>query len=367
MNGNSTGKAFVFTCFGESHGTCMGTVLDGCPAGLPLSESDIQAEVDKRRPGFLTVSTARREEDRVEILSGLYEGYTTGAPICMVVRNRDVESETYEQARNQPRPGHADYTARVKYGGYNDPRGGGRFSGRVTVTFAMAGTVAKKLLGMFGVEILAHTVQIGKVKVNEEVGYAKIRRNVYQNPVRCAVPEKAALMEEEILRAAEEGDSVGGIVEATALNVPAGLGEPIFDSLDSDIAKMVLNIPAVKGVEFGAGFRSASLRGSENNDPYVIRKGKIVTLSSNSGGILGGISNGMPIVVRVALKPTSSIAKRQKTVDLGRMEETEIEVAGRHDPCIVPRAVPVVESCLALVIADHAIRSGKIPRVLGGR
>jgi len=345
----------------------MGTVLDGCPAGLPLSESDIQAEVDKRRPGFSAVSTTRREEDRVEILSGLYESRTTGAPICMIVRNRDVESETYEQTRDKPRLGHADYTAWVKYGGYNDPRGGGRFSGRVTVAFVMAGAVAKKLLGMFGVEVLAHTIQIAKVKVNGEVGYTEIRRNVYQDPVRCAVPETAALMEKEILKAAEEGDSVGGIVEAIALNVPAGLGEPIFDSLDSDIAKIMLNIPAVKGVEFGAGFRSASLRGSENNDPYAIRKGKTVTLSNNAGGILGGISTGMPIVVRVALKPTSSIAKRQRTVDLGRMEETEIEVAGRHDPCIVPRAVPVVESCLALVIADHAIRSGKIPRVLGGR
>jgi len=365
LNSNSTGKALVLTCFGESHGDCIGAVLDGCPAGLPLSESDIQVEVDKRKPGFSVVSTGRREEDRVEILSGVYEGRTTGAPICMIVKNRDVESETYEQARDKPRPGHADYTAWVKYGGYNDPRGGGRFSGRITVAYVMAGAVAKKLLSTFGLEVLAHTVQIGKVKATEKVDYAEIRRNVYQNPVRCAVPETAALMEKEILEAAAEGDSVGGIVEAIALNVPAGLGEPVFDSLDSDIAKMIFNIPAVKGVEFGAGFRSASLRGSENNDPYAVRGGKIVTLSNNAGGILGGISTGMPIVIRAAFKPTSSIAKRQRTVDLSRMEETEIAVAGRHDPCVVPRAVPVVESCLALVIADHAIRSGKIPRVLG--
>ncbi len=364
MNCNSIGKALVLTCFGESHGVCVGVVLDGCPAGLPLTEADIQVELDKRRPGFTAVSTQRREEDRAEILSGVYKDYTTGAPICMIVRNLDVESEAYEQIKSKPRPGHADYTAHVKYGGYSDLRGGGRFSGRITVAYVIAGAVAKKLLSLLGVEILVHTVQIGNVKVSEQVGHDQIRRNVYQNPVRCAVPEKAALMEKEILEAMSEGDSVGGIVEATALNVPTGWGEPIFDSLDSEIAKMMFNIPAVKGVEFGTGFRSASLRGSENNDQYAIKKGKIVMLSNNAGGIIGGISTGMPIIVRVAFKPTSSISKRQKTVDLTRMVETEIQLTGRHDPCIVPRAVPVVESCLAFVLADHAVRSGKILRVL---
>jgi len=364
LNGNSIGKALVLTCFGESHGVCIGAVLDGCPAGLPLTEADIQVELDKRRPSSTAVSTQRREEDRVEILSGVYEDYTTGAPICMIVRNLDVEPDAYKKIRNKPRPGHADYTAHVKYGGHNDPRGGGRFSGRVTAAYVMAGAIAKKLLGLLGVEILAHTVQIGKVKVSGQVGHDQIRRNVYRNPVRCAVLEKADLMEKEILGAASEGDSVGGIVEAIALNFPAGLGEPIFDSLDSEIAKMMFNIPAVKGVEFGAGFRSASLRGSENNDEYAVRKGRIVMLSNNAGGILGGISTGMPILVRVAFKPTPSISKGQKTVDLTQMEETEIQLTDRHDPCVVPRAVPVVESCLAFVLADHAIRSGKIPRVL---
>ncbi len=367
MNSNSIGKALTLTCFGESHGVCVGAVIDGCPAGLPLAEKDIQEQVDKRRPGFSAISTPRREEDRVEILSGVYEGHTTGAPICIIVRNRDVKSEDYEQARDKPRPGHADYTAHIKYGGYNDYRGGGRFSGRITVAYVMAGAVAKKLLSLLGAEVLAHTVQIGEVRVSREVLYDEIRRNVYQNSVRCAVPDTAALMEKKTLKAAEEGDSVGGIVEGVALNVPVGLGEPIFDSLDSEIARMMFNIPAVKGVEFGAGFRSASLRGSEDNDPYAIRDGKIITLSNNAGGVLGGLSTGMPIVVRVAFKPTSSISKRQKTVDLSRMKETEIELAGRHDPCIVPRAVPVVESCLAFVVADHAIRSGRIPCVLEGR
>jgi len=364
LNGNSIGRALVLTCFGESHGTCIGAVIDGCPAGLPLTEKDIQVEVDKRRPGLTAVSTTRMEEDQVEILSGVYQGYTTGAPICMVIRNRDVRSESYEQIKYKPRPGHADYTSFIKYGGYNDYRGGGRFSGRVTAAYVMAGAVAKKLLQTINVEILAHTVQIGKVKIQRDLSYDEIRENTYRNPVRCADPKIASLMEREILEASEEGDSVGGIVEGIALNVPAGLGEPIFDSLDADIAKMMFNIPAVKGVEFGVGFKAASLRGSENNDQYAIREGKIVTLSNNSGGVLGGISTGMPLITRVAFKPTPSISKKQKTVDLIRMEETEIEMTGRHDPCVVPRAVPVVESCLAFILADHAIRSQKIPRVL---
>ncbi len=364
MNGNSIGKALTLTCFGESHGVCIGAVIDGCPAGLPLTERDVQAEMDKRRPGLTDISTSRREEDNVEILSGVYRGYTTGAPICIIVRNRDVRSESYEQIRFKPRPGHADFTSHIKYGGYNDYRGGGRFSGRITAAYVMAGAIAKKLLRTLNVEILAHTIQIGKVKVHSDLSYDEIRKNTYRNPVRCADPEIASSMMKEILEASREGDSVGGIVEGIALNVPAGLGEPIFDSLDADIAKMMFNIPAVKGVEFGAGFRSASLRGSENNDEYAIREGKIVTLSNNSGGVLGGISTGMPIIVRVAFKPTPSILKKQRTVDLMRMEETEIEITGRHDPCIVPRAVPVVEACLAFVLADHAIRSQKIPRVL---
>jgi len=364
LNGNSIGKALTLTCFGESHGVCVGVVLDGCPAGLLLSEADIQAELDKRRPGFAEISTPRREEDKVEIISGVYKGYTTGAPICMVVRNKDVDSKPYEIFMVKPRPGHADYTARVKYGGYNDPRGGGRFSGRITVAYTMAGAVAKKVLKLIGVEVLAHTVQIGGVRVEGEVTYDDIRRNVYTNPVRCAIPDIAEKMINEILSAAKEGDSVGGIVEAIALNVPAGLGEPIFDSLDADIAKMLFNIPAVKGVEFGAGFKVASMRGSEANDQYAIRDGKVVTLTNNSGGIIGGISNGMPIKVRVAFKPTPSISKKQRTVNLEEMSEEEIQVVGRHDPCIVPRAVPVVEACLAFVIADHALRAGVIPRVI---
>ncbi len=364
MNGNSIGKAFILTCFGESHGACIGAVIDGCPAGLPLREEDVQADLDRRKPGLTVVSTPRLEEDRVEIISGVYKGYTTGAPICMIIRNEDVDSAPYEIVNIKPRPGHADYTAKVKYGGYSDPRGGGRFSGRITAAYVMAGAVAKKILRLIGIEVLAHTVQIGRVRVEGEVSYDDMRRNVYANPVRCALPNVAERMVEEIFKASREGDSVGGMIEAVALNVPAGLGEPIFDSLDSDIAKMLFNIPAVKGVEFGAGFQIASMRGSEANDQYAVRDGKIITLTNSAGGVLGGISNGMPIVVKVAFKPAPSISKRQRTVNLETMSEEYIEFAGRHDPCIVPRAVPVVESCLAFVLADHAIRSGIVPRVI---
>jgi len=282
----------------------------------------------------------------------------------MIIRNRDVDSRPYEAIRDTPRPGHADYPAKIRYGGFNDYRGGGRFSGRVTAAYVMAGAIAKKLLKIFDVEVLAHTVQIGRVKLTKPITHDDIRLRVYQNPVRCADPEAAELMEDEILKAAREGDSVGGIVEGLAINVPAGLGDPIFDSLDADLAKMIFNIPAVKGVEFGVGFKAASMRGSENNDQYTIRDGRVVTLTNNAGGILGGLSTGMPIVVRVAFKPTPSISKRQRTVNIKRMEEVELELKGRHDPCIVPRAVPIVEACMAIVLADHMIRAGIIPRVL---
>lgn len=361
---DSIGKEFVVTCFGESHGRCVGVVVDGCPAGLPISERDIQEEVDKRIPLKPQIVSARREKDVVEVLSGIFDGFTTGAPICTLVWNKEAVSGEYDQIRDVPRPGHADYPARIKYGGFNDYRGGGRFSGRITVAFVMAGAIAKKLLGLFGVEVLAYAVEIGKVKVEKKLTIEEIRRNTYKSPVRCPDLGRAKAMEEEILKAKSEGDSVGGVVECVALKVPVGVGEPIFDSLDADIAKMLFDVPAVKGVEFGAGFKVAQLRGSENNDVYAISGGDIVTLTNNAGGILGGMSSGMPIVVRAAIKPTSSISKEQKSVDLSEMEETLIRVRGRHDPCIVPKAVPVVESAVAVVLAEHMLRAGVIPKVL---
>ncbi|UCE57856.1 MAG: chorismate synthase [Candidatus Bathyarchaeota archaeon] len=365
--GNFTGKQFVIACFGESHGRCVGVTIDGCPAGLPLSEIDIQRELDKRIPPIPEIVSGRREKDIVEILSGIFNGFTTGAPICTLVWNREAIPSEYDLVKDKPRPGHADYPARIKYGGFSDYRGGGRFSGRITVAFVMAGAIAKKLLGFFDIEVFAYTIEIGRVKLDETLSLEEIRKNTYKTAVRCPNLKRADEMEKSILKAKKEGDSVGGIVECIAINVPTGVGEPIFDSLDADVAKMLFNVPAVKGVEFGAGFKAARLKGSENNDPYVIRDEKIVTLTNNAGGILGGLSSGMPILVRAAIKPTSSISKEQKTVKLSQMEETVIRVKGRHDPCIVPKAVPVIESAVALVLADHMLRAGLIPRVLKGR
>lgn len=364
LAGDAIGKEFVVTCFGESHGRCVGVVVDGCPAGLPLSERDIQEEVDKRIPLKPEIVSARREKDIVEILSGIFNGFTTSASICTLVWNKEAAPGEYDQIKDTPRPGHADYPARIKYGGFNDYRGGGRFSGRITVAFVMAGAIAKKLLGLFGVEVLAYAIEIGKVKVEKKLKLEEIRSNTYKCAVRCPDLERAKAMEESILKAKSEGDSVGGIVECVALKVPVGVGEPIFNSLDADIAKMLFAVPAVKGVEFGAGFKAAQLRGSENNDAYAIRGGKTVTLTNNAGGVLGGMSSGMPIVVRAAIKPTPSISKEQRSVDLSRMERTLVRVRGRHDPCIVPKAVPVIESVVAMVLADHMLRAGVIPKVL---
>ncbi len=365
LGANSIGKEFVITCFGESHGRCVGAIIDGCPAGLPLTEEGIQKDLDKRLPLKREIVSARREKDIVEILSGTFNGFTTGAPICALVWNKEVISGDYDSIKDRPRPGHADYPARIKYQGLNDYRGGGRFSGRITVAFVIAGAIAKKLLELFGMEVLAYATEIGNVGLSTTPSLEDIRENTYMNAVRCPDPKKAEEMEETILKAKKDSDSVGGIVECIALNVPVGVGEPIFDSLDADIAKMLFDMPAVKGVEFGAGFKAAKLKGSENNDPYVMRNGEIETLTNNAGGILGGLTSGMPIVVRVAVKPTPSISKEQKTVDLSTMEETRVRIKGRHDPCIVPKAVPVVEASVAVVLVDQLLRSGYIPKVLG--
>jgi chorismate synthase len=364
LAGNSIGKEFIVTSFGESHGKCVGVVIDGCPAGMPLSEKDIQPELDRRIPAQPKIVSGRIEKDKVEILSGVFNGFTTGAPIAMIVANKEADSSDYEAIKDLPRPGHADYPARLKYGGFNDYRGGGRFSGRVTVALIMAGAVAKKLLSAFDVDVLALTKAIGNMKMDKPLSLAEIRDNRYETAVRCPDVVCAKAMEDAIVKAKKEGDSIGGIIACLALNVPAGIGEPLFDALDADIAKVLLAVPAVKGVEFGAGFAAAELKGSENNDAYRIQGGKVVTLTNNAGGVIGGLSSGMPIVMRVAVKPTSSIAKEQRTVNLRSMEDAKIAVKGRHDPCVVPKAVPVVESAVATVLADHMIRAGLIPKVL---
>ena len=367
MAGNSIGKEFVVTSFGESHGKYVGVVIDGCPAGLSVSEKDVQIELERRIPKKTEIVSSRIEKDRVKILSGVFKGFTTGAPITMLVENADTDSSDYEQIKDKPRPGHADYTAYIRYGGFNDYRGGGRLSGRLTVAIVMAGAIAKKLLNHIEIEVLAYSKAIGKSKMEKTPSYEKIGKQRYKSSVRCPDLACAKMMEEEIMRAREEGDSIGGIVECIALNVPAGVGDPLFDALDADIAKILLAVPAVKGVEFGAGFEAAEMKGSENNDEYQIRNGKILTLTNNAGGILGGLSTGMPITVRVAIKPTPSIAREQQTINLSEMKNTTIEVKGRHDPCIVPKAVPVVESSIAIVLADHLIRKGVIPKILKER
>lgn len=360
---NSLGVIFTITSFGESHGKCVGTIIDGCPAGLPVTEADIQPDVDRRRAGRSAAATTRAEKDRVEILAGVSDGFTTGAPICLLIRNEDVDDSDYERIRFRLRPGHADYTAHVKYGGFSDWRGGGRFSGRITATFVMAGAIAKKLLSQVGTEIMAHTVEIGGITVRP-MGFDEIKKNAGQDSLRCADAGASGEMVKLIAQAKEEGDSLGGIVEGIALNVPVGLGEPVFDNLDGELAKALLAIPAVKGVEFGAGFSAARKKGSENNDPFLLKDGRIVTATNHAGGILGGISNGMPVVVRAAIKPTSSIAREQETVDIQNMESSGISVKGRHDVCIVPRAVVVVEAMMAVTLADFAMRAGLIGRVI---
>lgn len=361
--GNSFGKLFTITSFGESHGRCVGVIIDGCPAGLPVNEEDIQRELDKRRPGAGVAATRRAEEDRVEVFSGIFNGVTTGAPVCLLVWNRDVDSSQYEKTRFLPRPGHADYTAFIKYGGFNDFRGGGRFSGRITAAPVMAGAVARKLLGLIDIEVLAHTVEIGGIKARPRE-FEEIKKNVEKNTLRCADPDAAEAMAGFIEQVRKEGDSVGGVVEGIARNVPAGLGEPVFDNLDGELAKALFAIPAVKGVEFGAGFSVSDKKGSGNNDPFVIKNGKIETVTNNAGGVLGGISTGMPLVVRAAIKPTSSIARSQQTVDISEMKEASLSVGGRHDVCIVPRAAVVVEAMMAVTLCDFALRAGIIPRVI---
>lgn len=358
MAGNTTGNLFRVTTFGSSHGTALGAVIDGCPAGLELSSKDIQAELDLRRPGTSKITTSRGEKDQLEILSGIFEGKTDGTPIAAVVYNKDADSSAYQPFRDKPRPGHGDYTWTAKYGCY-DYRGGGRGSGRNTIGHVIGGAVAKKLLSLLDISVVSHVTQVADIKA-KHVAYSFIKEYSLKNPIRCADTKAAKQMEEKILEVKEKGDSVGGVVETLAFGVPAGLGEPVFDKLDADIASALMAIGSVKGVEIGFGFQLAEFTASATNDEYYMEKGQIKTTTNTSGGIVGGISNGMPIVARMAVKPTPSISTVQKTVDLKTMKETEIEIKGRHDPCICPRVTPVAEAAVAMVLVDHLLRSGFI-------
>ena len=355
---NEFGTRYRIGIFGSSHGPCVGAKVEGCPLGSRISEAVIQAELDRRSPGKGSLSTERRERDRLEIISGIHRGKATGGPIVAIVRNTDVDSSAYDIFLRVPRPGHADYPAAVKYGGHHDHRGGGQFSGRMTAGLVIGGAIARQVLEKTGVSLLAQTVQIGKVSLKNEVPFSIAERIVRANPVGCADRVTAERMKEEIVRAHEEQGSVGGTVKCTIIGLPVGVGEPFFGSIESVMSAMMFSIPAVKGVDFGAGFRSSSMRGSENNDPYIVRKGRILTKTNNAGGILGGLSNGMPVEFRVAFKPTSSIARPQMSVDIMDKKPVELQIKGRHDPCIVPRAVPVVENAAAAVILDLMLQGG---------
>lgn len=356
---NTFGHLFRVTTWGESHGKAVGCVVDGCPAGLELNESDIQKELDRRKPGGKFASK-RKEEDRVEILSGVFDGLTLGTPISMMIRNVDVDSKPYEELKTVFRPGHADYTYWKKFG-IRDWRGGGRSSARETAARVAAGAIAKKILEKYEVKIYGYTLEIGGIRCRVDDAEKAFER-AEKSSLRCPDEKAEKMIEEKLKRVMAEGDSLGGIVEVVARNVPPGLGEPVFCKLDAYLAYGVMSIPAVKGVEIGRGFEVAKLKGSESNDQLSIKDGKIRFLTNNSGGILGGISNGEDIVLRAAIKPTPSISKVQKSVDYVKMEEVEITVKGRHDPCIVPRAVPVVEAMVALVLVDCIMLQGKVPK-----
>ena len=355
MGGNSFGDAFRITTWGESHGSAIGVVIDGCPAGIKLKKEDIQKELDRRSPGKSSVTTSRKEPDSVEVLSGLFQGVTTGQPISLLIRNQDIDSSKYEKIKNLFRPGHADFTYLAKYG-IRDYRGGGRSSARETAARVAGGAVAKKILQRKKITITGHTLQIGEIKAD------KFSTNeIEKNAVRCADKKAAQKMVKEIHLAKKAGDSLGGIVEVIAKRIPPGLGEPVFDKLDADLAKAMMSLGSIKGVEIGSGFAVSSMKGSEANDELISKAGRISTKTNHAGGIIGGISNGGDIIVRMAVKPTASIAHEQRTVNQkGRPEKIRVE--GRHDPCICPRIVPIAESMMALVIADH-LRKQKIASI----
>ncbi len=355
--GATFGKNIKFTIFGESHGAGVGVVVDGLPAGLKLDMEHIQVEMNRRAPGQDELSTARREEDAPQILSGYFEGHTTGAPLCAFVYNGDVRSKDYAQLKDRMRPGHADYTGHMRYRGFNDYRGGGHFSGRLTAALVFAGAVCKQYLANYNINIAAHVQRLAGIGDRSFLEYGDLSFDTARQLKGQRIPllntECLEPMEQSILRAKKQKDSVGGIIECGIWGVPAGVGDPFFDSVESVLSQLLFSVPAIKGVEFGAGFASADMLGSECNDEfYYDEDGCIRTRTNKSGGLLGGISTGMPIVFRAVVRPTPSIAQRQNTVSLKKRINTFVEIKGRHDPCILPRAVPVIEAVSAIGLAD---------------
>jgi chorismate synthase len=356
---NSFGELFRVTTFGESHGGRIGVVIDGCPPKIDVSEADIQRELDRRRPGQSKITTQRKEEDRCEIVSGIFNGKTLGTPITILVRSKDARAEDYVEIAKKFRPSHADFSYEAKYG-IRNWQGGGRASARETIGRVAAGAVAKKILSILysNFEIVAYVAQIHKIVAKINRSSVKMK-DAEKNAVRCPDVAAAKRMESLIGQIRDEGDSVGGVIECVVRGIPAGLGEPVFDKLEADLAKAMLSLPATKGFEIGSGFAATHMRGSEHNDPFEMRGGKIRTATNNSGGVQGGISNGEEIYFRVAFKPTATIAHEQKTVNIS-LEQTKLSARGRHDPCVLPRAVPIVEAMAALVLCDHALRQQAI-------
>jgi chorismate synthase len=360
---SSFGILFRISTFGESHGPAVGVVIDGCPPRLPISRDEIQAELDRRRPGQSRITTQRREADQVEILSGVVDGLSQGTPIALLVHNADQRSGDYDEMRRKYRPSHADFTYDAKYG-IRAVEGGGRASARETIGRVAAGAVARRMLAeLAGVEIIAWVSRVAQLEA--AVDPAKVTREAVEaNIVRCPDAQKAEEMIALIDGARRDGDSLGGVIEAAARGVPAGLGEPVFDKLEADLGKAVLSLPACKGFESGSGFAGTFLRGSEHNDHFFAGEaGRIRTRTNRSGGIQGGISNGEDIIIRAAFKPTATILREQPTVDVDG-QDTTLKPRGRHDPCVLPRAVPMVEAMMALVLADHYLRQrGQVGRV----
>ena len=353
------GEHLKLSIFGQSHGPAIGMTLDGIPAGLPVDLEQLQLFLNRRAPGQNGYSTSRKETDRPEILSGILDGHTCGAPIAAVIANTNTRSGDYSNLKDCPRPGHADYPAQVKYGGYQDVAGGGHFSGRLTAPLCIAGGMCRQWLEEKGIRIGAHISVIAGVA--DDPVYLD-----WVHPDLCVIgadfpvlnPEAGIKMQQQIAKAKADGDSVGGIIECIVTGLPAGIGDPMFGGMESRIAQIVYGIPAVKGLDFGSGFTGSYLRGSQNNDPYTVKDGTVQTLTNRAGGILGGITNGMPLVFQTAIKPTPSIAKAQQSVSLSKLEGQELTIHGRHDPCIVPRAVPVVEAAAAIAVMDACLAAG---------
>lgn len=350
------GNNIKITIFGQSHSEAIGVVIDGLPAGFKIDTDKISAFMQRRAPGQNDLSTPRKEADEFKIISGVVDNITCGAPLCAIIENKNTRSGDYDKLKFIPRPSHSDFAAFMKHEGFNDIRGGGNFSGRMTAPLCFAGAVCMQMLEEKGIKIGAHIASIGKIKDKKFNPVAVDFDDIQSKPFPVIDDNKSELMKKAILSAKENGDSVGGAIECAITGVPVGIGDPIFDGIENRISAAVFGIPAIKGIEFGSGFDSSELFGSENNDDFICENGEIRTVTNNHGGILGGISSGMPIVFRVAVKPTPSIGKKQQSVNIESLEKEELVIGGRHDPCIVPRAVPCIEAAAAIVMADFILK-----------